>query len=246
MVEVEQSASGYTIDQLSSASGVPVRTIRFYQGKRALPEPERRGRHAVYRDYHIERLKLIARLQDRGLSLRMIREIVNEEAPGVRSVADWLGVSDEAFKPWTQETARIFSESQFALLVGSRPASFRQALIDARLVVDLGTRPQSYRAESPALLQCVMRAYDIGMPVEDGVDLGRILRKYLKDACAELVAEFSSRARKRLLPSGAGAGVEAYANAIRPIAQEVVLITFAQEVDRIISGDLEGCAYPAE
>ena len=38
----------FTIDELAAETQVPSRTIRFYQSKKALPAPERRGRKAVY------------------------------------------------------------------------------------------------------------------------------------------------------------------------------------------------------
>ncbi|MDP6080909.1 MAG: AMP-binding protein, partial [Arenicellales bacterium] len=46
----------YTIDELAAETQVPSRTIRFYQSKKALPAPERRGRKAVYTAEHAERL----------------------------------------------------------------------------------------------------------------------------------------------------------------------------------------------
>ena len=69
----EQDEATYTIDQLAALTGVPSRTIRFYQSKGALPAPVRRGRKAYYGSSHVERLELIARLQDRGLQIRAIR-----------------------------------------------------------------------------------------------------------------------------------------------------------------------------
>ena len=40
----EVNPSGYTIDELTAATGVPSRTIRFYQSKGTLEKPEIRGR----------------------------------------------------------------------------------------------------------------------------------------------------------------------------------------------------------
>ena len=49
----------YSIDELAAHTGIPSRTIRFYQSKGALPTPERRGRKAFYTNAHVERLALI-------------------------------------------------------------------------------------------------------------------------------------------------------------------------------------------
>ena len=65
-------AREYTIDELAAATRVPSRTIRFYQQAGALPKPQIRGRVAFYGDEHVERLKLVADLQDRGLRMKAI------------------------------------------------------------------------------------------------------------------------------------------------------------------------------
>ena len=67
----------YTIDELASESGVPSRTIRFYQSKGTLPPPKRRGRVAYYSAGHLDRLHVISELQDRGLRLDAIRDALD-------------------------------------------------------------------------------------------------------------------------------------------------------------------------
>ncbi len=52
-------------------------TIRFYQGRGLLPSPERRGRTAIYDDSHLERLRQIRRLANSGLSLTVIRRVID-------------------------------------------------------------------------------------------------------------------------------------------------------------------------
>ena len=67
---------GLTIDELAATSRVPSRTIRFYQSRGALMTPEIRGRVAYYGKPHLERLKLIAQLQDRGLRIDAIGDLM--------------------------------------------------------------------------------------------------------------------------------------------------------------------------
>src|SRR5690349_2142105 len=82
----------YTIDELASAAGVPSRTIRFYQSRGALMAPQRRGRVAYYGRGHLERLKLIAQLQDRGLRIDAIGDLLASIDRGEVALAEWLGV----------------------------------------------------------------------------------------------------------------------------------------------------------
>src|ERR1041385_2755538 len=113
----------YTIDELAALTSVPSRTIRFYQAKGALPPPVRRGRVAYYDDSHAERLKLVAHLQDRGLSLRAIRDLFQRTEGGDVSVSEWLGVGEQLREPWSEDRPRVCTEEELAQLIssGARP-----------------------------------------------------------------------------------------------------------------------------
>src|SRR6202051_2719633 len=76
----------YRIEQLARTAGVAVDTIRFYQGKGLLDAPRREGRVTWYADGHLERLRRIRELQQRGFTLTVIQ----------RFLAGELQPSDEA------------------------------------------------------------------------------------------------------------------------------------------------------
>src|SRR6476661_8454670 len=76
----------YRIEQLARTAGVAVDTIRFYQGKGLLEAPRRDGRVTWYGDGHLERLRRIRELQQRGFTLTVIQ----------RFLAGELETSDEA------------------------------------------------------------------------------------------------------------------------------------------------------
>ena len=94
-----------TIDELAAATGVPTRTVRFYQARGALMRPEIRGRVAFYGDAHVERLRLIAQLQDRGLRIDAIRDLVAGIDRGELDLAEWLGLEREVQAPWADDQA---------------------------------------------------------------------------------------------------------------------------------------------
>ena len=73
------SAPELRVEELAGRADVSVDTIRFYQKRRLLPPPERRGRIAWYGAEHVERLARIKDLQRRGFSLAVIRRIVTGE-----------------------------------------------------------------------------------------------------------------------------------------------------------------------
>ena len=76
------SKTTHTIDQLSEKTGFPVRTIRYYIQEGLLDPPAGRGRGGYYYDGHLQRLLEIKALQDRGLRLAAIQEMLKKgEAP---------------------------------------------------------------------------------------------------------------------------------------------------------------------
>ena len=95
----------YSLGELAAASGVSERTIRYYQAEHLLPRPAKKGRDAVYADDHLERLRLIGELRDRGLTLHTIRELVATDHPA-RTVSEWLGVDATLTAPWSDDRPR--------------------------------------------------------------------------------------------------------------------------------------------
>jgi DNA-binding transcriptional MerR regulator len=72
-----------TLAELSEASDIPARTIRFYIARGLLEGPVKAGRGAVYTTEHLARLQKIKKLQGEG---RMLAEIAHDldggPAPG--------------------------------------------------------------------------------------------------------------------------------------------------------------------
>ena len=69
--------SEYWISELAALSGVSTRTIRYYIQEGLLPQPEIRGKYAVFTDEYMHRLNLIKRLKDAYLPLNRIREVLD-------------------------------------------------------------------------------------------------------------------------------------------------------------------------
>lgn len=102
----------YRAEEVAKAAGVTVTLLRSYQSKGLLPPPRHHGRTAVYGDHHIERLRQIAELKERGHSLRSIAERLDEAVPrfrgaphpgehlGLHDVSDRSGVPIEMLRSW--------------------------------------------------------------------------------------------------------------------------------------------------
>src|SRR5258706_6128013 len=124
----------YTIDELAQHSEVPSRTIRFYQSRGALMAPEIRGRVAYYGPAHVERLKLIAQLQDRGLRIDAIRDLLASIDRGELDMAEWLGVEQAVQSSWSHAQPRTVGEAELYELAGTGRPGLIGDLIRTRLI----------------------------------------------------------------------------------------------------------------
>ena len=71
------------IGQLASTSGVPAQTIRFYEKRGLLPEPQRQPNgYRVYDRSAIDRIAFIRRAQRSGLTLNEIGGVLDVRAEG--------------------------------------------------------------------------------------------------------------------------------------------------------------------
>jgi DNA-binding transcriptional MerR regulator len=219
------------VDELASVAAVPSRTIRFYQSEGVLPPPARRGRLAVYDDRHVERLRLVGHLQDRGLSLRAVRHLLRQDSEDARLLSSCLGLE----KPWSDDRPRAVGHEELEALVGERPPGTIASLVDLGVVerIDAGP-PPAYRIASPGLLRVTLALQASGVDVETAVGAGDILRRRLGTAARELVDYFSRRAGRGFGRSGAPREIGAALEALRPLAGEAARLIFARQIERAI------------
>ena len=221
----------YTIDELASVTRVPSRTIRFYQSKGALPRPMIRGRVAFYGHEHVERLKQIASLQDRGLSIKAIRDLLEQVDKGEISLNEWLGLEARLSQPWAHDRPKIVDEKELHELLGDR----RPGIIADLLRLKIVTRQKDgYLIKSPALFDVGLRLEAAGVDLETATGASNMLRKHLGRAADELGAYFFRHVGegfgRKISVEDIGAAYEA----LRPLGIESVRVIFAQEVDRAI------------
>jgi len=67
----------YNIEELSELTGFTRRTIRYYIQEGLIGPPAGRGRGGFYNDSHLDKLIYIKSLQERGLNLAAINELLN-------------------------------------------------------------------------------------------------------------------------------------------------------------------------
>ena len=231
---VEETAVTYTIDELAAATRVSSRTIRFYQSKGALPKPAIKGRVAYYSDDHVERLQLIAKLQDQGLRIRAIRDVLAKSDRGQLVIGEWLGFKAALQTPWDEDRPQVLTITELYELLGDR----REGLVGQLLRLNVITVDRdTYVVRSPALVQIAMKLEGAGVDIETSVEGARVLRKHLSKAASDLTDHFF----KRKNGNASGGALDA----LRPAALEAVQLIFAQEIEKSLAKLVDSGKLPS-
>lgn len=219
MPDAAPDAADLTIDDLAAKSQVPSRTIRFYQSKGVLPKPIIKGRVAYYGEPHLERLQLIASLQDRGLRIEAIRELTARIDRGDVDIKEWLGLEEQLQQPWDDDKPRTVTEDELFELAGRKRAGLLNDLVRGKLVERRGN---ALFVPSPALLAIATRLEAAGLDLDVVYEARSILEKHIGRAAKDLIEIVSKRVGAP--DSDPGKTVEG----LRPLAMEGVRVLFAQ------------------
>ena len=229
----EAGSREYTIDEISSLSRVPSRTIRFYQSRGALMAPAIRGRVAYYGPKHVQRLEVIAQLQDRGLSIDAIRDLLASIDKGETDLAEWLGVEQELQASWANDHPRTVTESELYELAGTRRPGLLADLLRARL---LERRGEVLFLISPAHLTVAMKLEAAGVDLDTALEGADIVRKHMARTASDLIGLFVKRAHEGAIEATDPASIF---QALRPTGIEAVRVIFGREMERALRKLLE-------
>ena len=196
-----QTDEPLTIDDLARQVQLPVRTIREYHTMRLLPPPERRGRLGLYGTRHVQRLQLITRLQRRGYSLAGIRDLLGAWEHGT-DLTTLLGV-DESQAALDETPLRLSRAELFQRLPALDPGALDPGALDPG-ALDPGAlgpsaldrarqsglvRPHGedhFVVRSPALLGLVADWVEVGVPLDQALDVIEVLTGDLRALAGKL------------------------------------------------------------
>lgn len=229
----------YRVDELAAAGDVSVDTVRFYQSRGLLPPPRRQGRVAWYGDEHLDRLDRIRRLQARGLTLAVIRRLLDGE----------LDQADEALvtalaEPPTTETLTL---DELAARSGI-PLPLLQAVEREGLLVP---RRDGYTADDVAVAQAGLRLLEHGLPLPEVLDLARRHHAAMRAVAEQAVALFDEHVRKPLRSAGlvdeeaAARLVDAFEQLL-PATTSLVTHHFTRTLLAVAQEHIEKVGDPAE
>jgi DNA-binding transcriptional MerR regulator len=112
------------ISELSSATNVPVATIKYYLREKLLPEGQRTSAtQASYTDAHIERLRVIRALVDSGVGIAGVRRVVAALDAPPDSAYDLLGEAHAAVTPLPSVDADPAEAERLVARIGWYPGA---------------------------------------------------------------------------------------------------------------------------
>lgn len=183
----------YRVEQLASACDVSVDTVRYYQSRGLLPQPEREGRVAWYGPEHLDRMLQIRALQRKGLTLAAIRRVLAGELGAAD--AD-LAAAVAAARGETGDEVELLSLEEFSARSGV-PASLIQAV--EREGIRLGRvsdGDERYTAADIEMVRTALRLLEFGLPLPDLLGLARDADVAMRGLAERAVELFDEHVRK--------------------------------------------------
>ncbi|MBF6439869.1 MerR family transcriptional regulator [Nocardia cyriacigeorgica] len=175
----------YTIDELAREAGTTVRSLRVYHERGVLPPPRVKGRTGFYGAEHLNRVRTISRLLDRGIKLNGIKELLAAWDRG-DDLGDVLGVSESSAEPAASAaTEDIIAATELAERYSAVPNGLAR-VVAAGLYepVDAST----YRPADRTLIRVLEQMEAAGIPVDDMLaeleklrtDADRVARRFVE------------------------------------------------------------------
>lgn len=228
----------YRVEELATAAGMTVDTLRFYQHRGLIDPPERRGRVGYYGDTHLERLSRVKELQAQGLSLTMIARILDGLHP-----ADAALVAAVTAGPIG---TRTFSLEELAEETGVPNELLASLIAEGLLSPSDPQADRPYTADDVRAVRAGLSLLESGIPLGALLDLARTYTAAIDQVAEEAVALFDGfirrPAREGESPDAAQRQVIAAFEELLPAAGTLVRHQFEQAVLRAARDRIDGAA----
>ena len=236
------------VEDLAGRADVSVDTIRFYQKRRLLPPPERRGRIAWYGPEHVERLARIKDLQRRGFSLAVIRRIVTGELDRADEplAAAVVGAADE-----DSGAEEFLTRDELAARSGVPEALIESIVREGLLVPRRHEGDARFTTADVDIVAAGLRLLETGLPMPELLALARRHHEATRETAERAVAMFDTYVREPLrtadLPDDERAErlVEAF-RVLLPSVTALVAHHFRRVLLEVAQEHLESVGEPAE
>lgn len=187
----------YNVEDLATATGVKVDTIRFYQGKGLIEPPARKGRNAIYGPAHVVRIQQIRSLLGEGFTLAQIRRV---DAPDDSGSATQLGSSssDALLRALAQERG---GEHKFKRGELATRAGVSEEVIDAAQAAGLLepselSGQEVFSSVDLEMLRSGIQILGAGLPLAEFINLASQHDHNIRDISERGIDLFDDHVRK--------------------------------------------------
>lgn len=226
-----------TVDELAAATGLTVRTTRYYAGLGLIPPPARRGRMAYYSPEHRARLELIRALQDHGFTLAAIEKYL-DRLPDDASVED-LAIQRAMLTSWKSGGHEVVGRRQLDTRAGRRLSA--EELERLRAMMGIRDADEGRYELLPAF-DVAVKCLDLDIPVDSLVVAGEAINRHMDALADELTAILKDRVLAPYLVSASStdpkAPFEQTMSRLRQLTLEAVVSGFQRAANQVISRSL--------
>lgn len=225
-----------TIDELSAAVGLTVRTTRYYASLGMIPPPVRRGRLAYYDATHRARLELVRALQEHGFTLQAIEGFLGS-LPAEATVEE-LALQRAMLTSWTPKPPEQLTHRELEVKAGRSLSADH-----IRLLITLGAleRADEGYVAMPNLPVGV-GLLDLDVPEDSLGAADESIRRHMESLVEELTEILRSEVlepyrREPHSPEDA-ARLEKTMSTLRQLTLEAVVTGFQRAANAVITRSL--------
>lgn len=234
--ELDELDEGLTVDELAAATGLTVRTTRYYAGLGLLPPPERRGRIAYYGPAHRARLELIRALQEHGFTLAAIEKYLRR-IPADASVED-LALQRAMLTSWGSGRHESLTRRQL-----ERRARRRLSDEDIeRLEKVYAVSRVENRFEVLPPFEVALKLTDLDIPFDSMEEAAAAISRHMDSLADELTDILRTRVlapmRERPATEAEKARLEVTMSRLRQLTLEAVVAGFQRAANQVITRSL--------
>lgn len=225
----------FTVDELAARAQMTVRNVRAYAGRGLIQAPRLEGRTGYYNTGHLQRLRLIRTLLERGYTLSAVERAIMHNPIGSATYA--LDLLNVLHQPSSEEQPEEMSRDALAALAGtSRNDELLIGLESLGLVEGLGD--DRVRLVRPTVVRAGIAASAMGLEPETVMGLLPVLQTHL----GAIADAFVGQVRDEIWQPFADAGLPTeqwprilkVVETLLPVASQAVLGVFREQIARAI------------
>jgi DNA-binding transcriptional MerR regulator len=155
----------YRVEELAEAADVSVELLRSYQTKGLLDPPRREGRLALYDERHLERLRVIRDLKEKGYSLKAIAGLLARQhtdaqrtAPALPAMADDDHLAPQELADRTRVPLAVLRSLEASGVIRARQ----------------GSGGPYYTGADVRAVRMLLSLLGVGLPMEEFMRLARL------------------------------------------------------------------------